>query len=383
MTLEVFTQPQRMARWILAALCAAILAMLAPQALAVSHPSAPKSAQAKKSENKKKTQKAATSKKSAAAASAKSAKSTKNQKTTKSKSAAKSKVVVKSKVAAKNKNKKKVARVAPRLSFGQRAGLHRASDPLALKSNVAFVMNQDSKAVLLSKNEHAVLPIASITKLMTALLVAESDLPLNELITITSADVDRVKGSSSRLPVGTQLTRRQLLHLALMSSENRAAHALGRTWPGGLDAFVHEMNMRARLLGMTNTRFVEPTGLSSRNQSSARDLATLVNVAHDHPLVRTLSTSAGTQITVGKRTLQYNNTNRLVKSDHWDIGLQKTGYISEAGRCLVMQAEVKGQRLIMVFLDSAGKNSRLGDAERVRQWVQRQPQPERMTAAAY
>lgn len=365
MTLEDFAHPTRVVRWMIVALCAAILAFLAPDAGAVSHPSAPKSNQAKKSTPAKKT---ASQKKAAPAKSSKAAQSTKNKKHT-------------SKTAAKNKSKKKTVQAA-RASFGQRAGLHRTSDPLSLKSNVAFVMDQDSKAVLLRKNEQVVLPIASITKLMTALLVAESELPLDERITITSADVDRVKGSSSRLAVGTTLTRRQLLHLALMSSENRAAHALGRTWPGGLAAFVHEMNMRARLLGMTQTRFVEPTGLSSRNQSSARDLATLVNVAHDHPLVRTLSTSAGAQVSVGSRTLQYRNTNRLVQSDKWDIGLQKTGYISEAGRCLVMQAEVDGRRIIMVFLDSAGKNSRLGDAERVRQWVQSQPHPTRVTAQA-
>ena len=196
-------------------------------------------------------------------------------------------------------------------------------------------------------------------------------MPMDELITITQDDVDTEKGSGSRLAVGTTLSRGELLHLALMSSENRAAHALGRTFPGGLDTFVARMNAKAKLLGMADTRFVEPTGLSSRNQSSAHDLATLVNVAHGDALLRELSTSPSHEVAVGRRTLQYNNTNRLVKSPSWDIGLQKTGYISEAGRCLVMQAEVAGRKLIMVFLDSAGKFSRLGDAERVRSWVEK------------
>jgi D-alanyl-D-alanine endopeptidase (penicillin-binding protein 7) len=215
-----------------------------------------------------------------------------------------------------------------------------------------------------------VLPIASLTKLMTGLLISQAHMPMDESFTITRDDVDTAEGSSSRLAVGTTLTRGEMLHLALMSSENRAAHALGRTFPGGLDAFVQQMNAKARLLGMTDTRYVEPTGLSSRNQSSARDLAVLVNVAHSDPLVREYTTSPGYEVAVGRRTLQYNNTNRLVLSPTWDIGLQKTGYISEAGRCLVMQAQVAGRKIIMVFLDSAGKFSRLGDAERVRHWVE-------------
>lgn len=257
-----------------------------------------------------------------------------------------------------------------RPSFGQIAGLHQVPDPLDLKSSVALVIDQDTKEVLLRKNDHAVLPIASITKLMTALLVVEADLPMDEVITITQDDVDTEKNSSSRLRVGTRLSRGEMLHLALMSSENRAAHALGRTYPGGLSHFVKLMNHKAKLLGMTETQFVEPTGLSSRNQSSAHDLATLVNVTHANPLVRELSVSPSREVAVGSRTLQFNNTNSLVKSERWDIGLQKTGYISEAGRCLVMQAEVSGRKLIMVFLDSMGKYSRQGDAERVRKWVE-------------
>ncbi|ABM33671.1 serine hydrolase [Paracidovorax citrulli] len=268
----------------------------------------------------------------------------------------------------------RVAAVVPeRQSFGQVAGLHSVTDPLDLKSSVALVIDQDTQEVLLSKNDHAVLPIASLTKLMTGLLISEAKLPMDEPITITQDDVDTEKFSSSRLAVGTTLTRGEMLHLALMSSENRAAHALGRTFPGGLEAFVARMNAKARLIGMTETRYVEPTGLSSHNQSSARDLATLVNVAHADPLLRELTTSPGYEVAVGRRTLHFNNTNRLVKNPAWDIGLQKTGYISEAGRCLVMQAHIAGRKLIMVFLDSAGKFSRLGDAERVRHWVEKLP----------
>lgn len=264
----------------------------------------------------------------------------------------------------------RVAFVPARQSFGQIAGLHEVNDPLDLKSSVALVMDQDTHEVLLSKNDHAVLPIASLTKLMTGMLISQAKLPMDEPLTITQDDVDTEKGSRSRLMVGTTLTRGEMLHLALMSSENRAAHALGRTYPGGLEVFVAQMNAKARLLGMTDTRYVEPTGLSSRNQSSARDLATLVNVAHGDPLLRELSTSPGYEVAVGRKTLQYNNTNGLVKNPTWDIGLQKTGYISEAGRCLVMQAHVAGRKLIMVFLDSAGKLSRIADAERVRHWVE-------------
>jgi D-alanyl-D-alanine endopeptidase (penicillin-binding protein 7) len=267
----------------------------------------------------------------------------------------------------------RVAFAPARLSFGQLAGLHEVNDPLDLKSSVALVIDQDTHEVLLSKNDHAVLPIASLTKLMTGVIISQAKLPMDEPITITQDDVDTEKGSSSRLMVGSTLTRGEMLHLALMSSENRAAHALGRTYPGGMEVFVAQMNIKARLLGMTDTRYVEPTGLSSRNQSSARDLATLVNVAHGDPLLRELSTSPGYEVAVGQRTLQYNNTNGLVKNPSWDIGLQKTGYISEAGRCLVMQTQVAGRKLIMVFLDSAGKFSRLGDAQRVRHWVETLP----------
>lgn len=279
----------------------------------------------------------------------------------------KSKVVA----VAKKKHGRVYKSIPARPSFGKLAGLHSAADDqLTLKSSVAYVIDQDTQEVLLSKNDQAVLPIASITKLMTALVVREANLDMDEIITITTEDVDTEKGSSSRLRPGTTLTRGELLHLALMSSENRAAHALGRSYPAGLDAFINQMNAKAAQLGMRDTRYAEPTGLSSRNQSSAKDLATLVAFAANDSTLRELSTSSGFQVEVGHKTLKYRSTNRLVSNPNWDIDLQKTGYISEAGQCLVMQVKVAGRKLIMIFLDSAGKFSRTADAERVRKWVE-------------
>jgi D-alanyl-D-alanine endopeptidase (penicillin-binding protein 7) len=274
-------------------------------------------------------------------------------------------------ILAKKASPKRLAKaVPPRPSFGQLAGLHSTADDLDLKSSVAYVIDQDTNEVLVSKNDQAVLPIASITKLMTGVVISEAKLSMHESITITQDDVDTEKGSSSRLKVGTTLTRGELLHLSLMASENRAAHALGRTYPGGLQAFVDLMNAKAAALGMRDTRYIEPTGLSSKNQSSAKDLATLVSLAYQDPILRELSTSPSHQVEVGKHTLNYKTTNRLIKNPNWDIGLQKTGYISEAGQCLVMQAKIAGRKLILVFLDSAGKLSRISDAERVRKWVE-------------
>ncbi len=268
------------------------------------------------------------------------------------------------------KRAKVVAAVPAKPSFGQLYGLDKTQDPLDLKSSVALVMDQDTEEVLLAKNDGAVLPIASITKLMTALVVVEAGLPLDEMLSVSEADIDTEKHTGSRLRVGARLTRGEMLHLALMSSENRAANALGRHYPGGLAAFVSAMNAKAQLLGMKDTRYVEPTGLSPANQSSANDLARLVKTAYQVPLIRELSTSTGATVRVGRREAQFGTTNRLVKNPSWEIGLQKTGYISEAGQCLVMQAQLAGRRLVMVFLDSAGRYSRLGDAERVRRWVQ-------------
>jgi D-alanyl-D-alanine endopeptidase (penicillin-binding protein 7) len=264
---------------------------------------------------------------------------------------------------------RQVAQVPRRASYGQIYGLRATPDPLDLQSSVALVVDQDTNEVLFSKNPQAVLPIASITKLMTALVVTEGGQPLDEVLTITQDDIDTEKGSRSRLQVGTRLTRGEMLHLALMSSENRAANALGRHYPGGLPAFVEAMNAKAHLLGMHDTSYVEPTGLSSRNQSSAKDLALLVKAAYQHELIRALSTSPAHQVAIGPRELQFRNSNGLVFSPEWTIGLQKTGYIAEAGRCVVMQAELAGRKLIMVLLDSAGRYSRIADAERLRRWI--------------
>ena len=264
--------------------------------------------------------------------------------------------------------------VAPALpSFGKLYGLHATGDELALKSSVALVVDQDTQEVLFSKNSNAVLPIASITKLMTALVVTEASLPLDEVLTVSQADVAATAGSRSRLKLGTQLTRGEMLHLSLMASENRAAHVLGRNYPGGLQNFVHDMNGKAQELGMQATSYVEPTGLSSSNQSSAQDLTRLVRAAFEYPIIRSLSTSLGVAMPVGRRSVQFNNTNGLVRNPDWDIGLQKTGYISAAGRCLVMQTQMAGRKLIMVLLDSAGKYSRIGDAERIRKWMAEAP----------
>jgi len=254
-------------------------------------------------------------------------------------------------------------------TFGQVAGLHEVDDPLALRSSVAYVLDQDTNEVLFSKNPQAVLPIASITKLMTALVVVEAGLSLDEKLTVTEADIDTEKHTRSRLAVGTTLSRGEMLHLALMASENRAANALGRHYPGGLPAFVAAMNAKAASLGMADTHYVEPTGLSSRNQSSAKDLATLVNVSSQVPLLRDLSTSREARVALGKRMVQFRSTNGLLANPLWDIGLQKTGFINEAGKCLVMQASMAGRKLIMVFLDSSGKASRIADAERMRKWL--------------
>ena len=262
-----------------------------------------------------------------------------------------------------------LAIVPARLSFGQVYGLHATDDVLDLKSSVALVVDQNTGEVLFSKNPQAVLPIASITKLMTALVVTEAGLSLDERLTVTQDDVDSTAGSRSRLSLGTTLTRGEMLHLSLMSSENRAAHVLGRTYPGGLQVFVRLMNQKASELGMLNTRYVEPTGLSSGNQASASDLSRLVLAAMAHPIIRQLSTSLDAVMPVGARGMQFHTTNGLVRNPEWDIGLQKTGYIAAAGRCLVMQAHVAGRSLIMVLLDSAGKYSRIGDAERLRKWL--------------
>lgn len=257
-----------------------------------------------------------------------------------------------------------------RPSVGDLSGLNHGDDPLDLASNAAFVVDQDSSKVLFEKNSEVSLPIASITKLMTSLIVVEAKLDLNEVIEITNDDLDKEKGTGSRLAVGAKLSRADLLHIALMSSENRAASALGRSYPGGLPAFVQAMNAKARQLGMNDTYYVDSSGLSSRNVASARDLVKLINAAYQFPLIREYSTDSKYVVNPGKRVLEYGTTNKLVADSEWNIGLQKTGYIAEAGRCLVMQAIIEGRAIVMVFLDSKGKYSRLADAGRIKKWLQ-------------
>ena len=244
-----------------------------------------------------------------------------------------------------------------------------ASSPLGLKSNVALVIDQSTGETVVSKNIDDVHPVASITKLMTALVILDTQVPLDQRVEITSDDIDIERGSRSRLKVGGELARNDLLHLALMASENRAAHALGRTFPGGMTVFVDAMNAKARELGMMSTRFVDPTGLSGANVSTASDLVKLVRETHRHALIRQYSTAESHQVNVGGRSIAFRNTNRLVTNDTWDISLSKTGFINEAGRCLVMHAKIQGRPMVIVLLDSWGKLSRIGDANRIRKWL--------------
>jgi D-alanyl-D-alanine endopeptidase (penicillin-binding protein 7) len=251
-------------------------------------------------------------------------------------------------------------------------GFARAADvdPVYLRSAVALVQDAQSGHVVLDKRSDAVLPIASITKLMTAMVLLDRGLDLQQRVAISAEDQDVLKGTRSRLKPGAMLTRDELLLVALMSSENRAAAALARTYPGGVEAFVAAMNAKALQLGMSDTRFVDPTGLSPANVSSARDLARLVIAASDYPLIRDYSTRESASLLVRGRPLGYRNTNGLVRSPQWNIGLQKTGYLNEAGRCLVMRVRLASRDLVVVLLDSWGKYSRVGDANRIRKWLE-------------
>ena len=258
-------------------------------------------------------------------------------------------------------------------------------EALELSAHSALVMDQKTGQALLAKNADLQTPIASITKLMTAMLVLDAEQALDERITITQDDRDTLKGTGSRLAIGSRYTREQLLHLALIASDNRAAHALGRSYPGGMERFVAHMNRMAQILGMSNTRFVEPTGLSSENRSTALDLAKLVDHAYrNYPEIRHISTaghySLGKQRVVLKkknkkarvlyRPVAFNNTNRFTRAQDWQIGLSKTGFINEAGHCVVMQAIVADREVIIVLLDAQGNNRRAGDATRIKQWLE-------------
>ena len=257
------------------------------------------------------------------------------------------------------------------IGFAQ-AGEARAHKTVYLRSSSALVLDADTGEVVIDKNADAVTPIASITKLMTAMVILDRGLDLNQRIVISREDSDSLKGTRSRLRPGNVLTRGDLLMLALMASENRAAAALGRTYPGGLEPFVAAMNAKAASLGMNDSRFVDATGLSPYNVSSARDLVKLVRAAHEYSQIREYSTKDRAQVRVSERgrPLNFHNTNGLVRAHHWEVGLSKTGYISEAGRCLVMHVRLASKDLIVVLLDSWGRNSRIGDANRIKRWVE-------------
>ena len=241
-----------------------------------------------------------------------------------------------------------------------------------VRSQAYYVVDGTDSSVLASRHENTPVPIASITKLMTALVIVEAGQPMEEMLTITSADVRGTAGSGSRLPQGARLSRADLLHLALMSSENRAAHALCRGYPQGLAACVRAMNAKAAQLGMKTAHFVEPTGLSELNVASPCDLAKLVLAAGNEPTVREYSTDVEHTVTLGRYALQFRNTNALVDKPDWRVDVQKTGYISEAGRCLVMQAVIDGRQVVIVLLNSMGKLTRIADAKRIRTWLEAQ-----------
>jgi serine-type D-Ala-D-Ala endopeptidase (penicillin-binding protein 7) len=247
---------------------------------------------------------------------------------------------------------------------------HASASGPALRSSAALVVDTTHSSVLYSRRSDIAMPIASITKLMTAIVVSEAGQPLDEELMLTVDDISLGKGSYSRLLPGTRLTRGDLMHLALMSSENRAAHALGRNYPGGVSECVRAMNAKARELGMTSAHFVEPTGLSDENVASPEDLSKLVMAAAKVQTIREYSTDSEHDVQVGRRTMRFRNTDSLVSKPDWDIVVQKTGYIAEAGRCLVMQTVIQGRTVVIVLLNSFGKRTRVADAGRVRKWVE-------------
>jgi D-alanyl-D-alanine endopeptidase (penicillin-binding protein 7) len=257
----------------------------------------------------------------------------------------------------------------PKQSTPSHAAQVRVPQP-DVRSSSVVVMDEGDSSVLYARKADAVLPVASITKLMTALVVLDSHQPMDEVIEVTAEDRDTELGTTSRLKVGTRLTRDDLLHLALMSSENRAAHALARNHPGGLGAFLGAMNEKARLLGMHRTHFADPTGLSSENVSSASDLTKLVIAASRNPVISEFSTHKSYAVPVGNQILEFHNTNTLVAKPDWDIAVQKTGYTRLAGRCLVMKATIKGRPVVIVLLNSLGKYTRVADATRIRRWME-------------
>ncbi|MGP1676539.1 MAG: D-alanyl-D-alanine endopeptidase [Burkholderiales bacterium] len=248
---------------------------------------------------------------------------------------------------------------------------------LSLRSAAAIVQDAETGETLYDKNASTVTPIASITKLMTAMVVLDAALDLNQVITISGEDMDALRGTHSRLKPGANLSRDELLRLALMASENRAAAALARTtYPGGIETFMRAMNHKAQMLGMNDTHFDDATGLSSGNVASAEDLVKMVRAAHRYELIRDYTTTTGHEVQVAGRQLAYHNTNRLVANESWNIGLSKTGFTNDAGRCLVLQAQLAGRQVIIVLLDSWGKLTRIGDANRIRAWLEANARPQ-------
>jgi len=251
--------------------------------------------------------------------------------------------------------------------------LHAAASPIhdpKLKSSSVLIIDQSDSSVLYSRHSDVAMPIASITKLMTALVVLDAKQPLDEAIEVTEADRDLPKAAFSRLTVGTTLSRGDLMHLALMASENRAAHALGSNYPGGLPAMVEAMNAKAAELGMTNSHFVDPTGLSSQNVASPEDLSKLVIAASHNSTIREFSTDRHYAVKVRRHMVEFRNTDNLVANPTWNIIVQKTGYIAEAGKCLVMAAVIEGRSVVIVLLDSLGKYTRVADAKRIKTWME-------------
>ena len=246
-----------------------------------------------------------------------------------------------------------------------------ASSVPRLHSAIALIYDQQTQSPLYTKNSDAQAPIASITKLMTAMVVLDAQQPLDEEISIDAADIDTLKGTRSRLRVGMKLTRSELFKLALMASENRAANALARTYPGGYDSAISAMNTKASELGMQDTHFLDPAGLNSDNVSTAFDLVKMVTAARDYPLIHRYTTAKSYSVEGRRgRKMRFVNTNPLVRNASWDIGVSKTGYISEAGRCLVMEATINQRPVIIVLLDSWGKSTRIGDASRIKKWME-------------
>lgn len=287
-----------------------------------------------------------------------------------------------------SRHKKNTQKVSLRLRNAQALAAQRAieesydgSGVLQLASSKALVINQVTGEIIYAKNTGLPTPIASITKLMTAMVTLDAGQSFDEMIYVSDQDVDYVKGTSSRLSIGAGLSRGDMLQLALMASENRAASAIGSNYPGGKYAFVKAMNAKAKLLGLAHTRFVDPTGLDSENVSTAEDLAKLVQAAYQYPEIRLATTSPSHEVYMEGRefAVNFNNTNGLVRTGEWQIGLSKTGYISEAGRCLVMQATIAGEPMIVVLLDSQGKLTRIGDANRVRKWMEYHTEPKATT----